>query len=423
MPEFVQPTPVGNVDQDWAPPWGNNPGDQVVIVQAVEAYPNPIPRKCVWAMLLLSCLLVLRVQQDSTAAGGWQLGGVPDRGGPFPWEINSLASGNDTYEATLLDPLISRSSTFLQTHRDASMVVTGLAQTLLTGRSDPAEARSVPPGVSALTGSMSLAPPMCPASNATPCFVGVQGLAARESAPLQLSPSATCHRFVVGDSPSSLRPLSTSSETEGKILCLRSKRVRAVVPTGGEKAVIVAWDPVQSEADVQMEDHGNRLSCIASISLPELVVGQAIQFSWATAVLFDSGTSSLVTVGFSVNLGLLVQQFDSATLAPRWKYKLPLSVAWLLRAPRVSNGFLLFVSTEDPFKGTVLTVDLRTAEVYEQEPPPLAGGRRPQRRRLPEAVERLTEVQHGGACVACSLPDPELPGSKLRTEKATGCGL
>lgn len=106
--------------------------------------------------------------------------------------------------------------------------------------------------------------------------------------------------------------------------------------------------------------------------------------------------------------------FDPVTLAPQWKFRLPLSVGWLLRAPLVSGGFLLFVGSEEPFLGTIFAIDLRKQQVYEQDPPAPGGARRrPQRRRLPQSmvVERLTRSpgvysrlgSPGGPCAAVTI--------------------
>merc|ERR1719181_1620277 len=134
---MIVPPTIGNADPEWQQARaqalglgiGREQGGAVVVqVQAIDAYPNPLPRKCVWAMLLLSCLLVLRVQQDRYAEVVHWRGGVPDMGNPFPWELKALVSGNDKFEATFLSPILRKASTFMRSSADADMLITGLAK-------------------------------------------------------------------------------------------------------------------------------------------------------------------------------------------------------------------------------------------------------------------------------------------------------
>merc|ERR1712139_247093 len=63
------------------------------------------------------------------------------------------------------------------------------------------------------------------------------------------------------------------------------------------------------------------------------------------------------------------------------------SVGWLVRSARVSNGFLIFIGSEEPFIGTTFSIDLRNSQVYQQDPPRGRGSsRKPERRRLPRAL-------------------------------------
>merc|ERR1712224_544075 len=95
---------------------------------------------------------------------------------------------------------------------------------------------------------------------------------------------------------------------------------------------------------------------------------------------------------------MLINQLDEETLTPRWTYRLPLTVAWLLRTPRLSNGYLNLIGAEDPFTGTMFTIDLMHAEVYQQPPPsPEAGEKKPLRRKLPRAMVVERVVKRGAA--------------------------
>jgi hypothetical protein len=113
----------------------------------------------------------------------------------------------------------------------------------------------------------------------------------------------------------------------------------------------------------------------------------SIMVNSASTVLYDRSSNLFISVGYSSVQTLLVIAFDPNSLKALWRYRLPLEVAWLLRSPRVSDGFLLFVGAQEPFLGTVFTVDLKQRQVYEQDPPTMGGNRRrPRRRRLPRAM-------------------------------------
>lgn len=288
------------------------------------------------------------------------------------------------------------------------MVVTGLSRAVLAGDGDASAADKGgvlgTPGVSAvLTGTVSPLPRECPKSNVTPCYVGVQRIPP-SAMPRREEPWASaCHRFVAGTSLSSMRPLVSHSNHSGGLLCTRSKNVHAAVATDANGTVALAWDPPfgrprgtsDSTPVAGMSGSFSRMpfSCLATVSFPKMDIIAVAAIDWASTVLSDDASQSVITVGFSGTQTLVVNVYDTATLKPRWRYRLPLSVAWLLRAPRVSDGYLLFVGSEQPFIGTIFVVDLRNSEVYEQDPPPAANGRRrPRRRRLPRAmfVERIS---------------------------------
>ena len=56
-------------------------------------------RKCVWAMMLISILLILHVQRDRYIEALRWHGGIADHGPPLPWEVQPIILPNDTYEA------------------------------------------------------------------------------------------------------------------------------------------------------------------------------------------------------------------------------------------------------------------------------------------------------------------------------------
>lgn len=437
---IVPPVALGNADPDWPPPPRgiNGPGvaqmqigPPIALVE-VEAYPNPAPRKCIWAMLLLSSLLVLRVQQDRYAEVVRWHGGIPDNSGPFPWEIQPLVSRNDSFQATFLAPIMRRASTFIQPpHAEESMVVTGLSRTMSLGGSSGvtgvasqygnAAGEALPAGVSAVVvgGTATTLPAACPKGNATsPCYVGVQTLASQQAERALPRPPAgdvVCHQFIAGGTLATMRPLlpaapgvaptagaatATSAGSPAAaygVGCVRGEHIHAAVVSSVNDTVVVAWDPPSSRSRLR-GNSGRPVSCLASVSLSSMRPGPVVHVEWASTVLFDQRSSSIITVGFSGAQTLVAQQLDAATLQPRWRYRLPLSVAWLLHTPRVSDGFLIFVGSEQPFVGTIFVVDLRSSEIYEQDPPPTASGRRqPRRRRLPRAmfVESLVGNQAG----------------------------
>ena len=56
-------------------------------------------RKSVWAMMLISILLILHVQRDRYIEALRWHGGIADHGPPLPWEVQPIILPNDTYEA------------------------------------------------------------------------------------------------------------------------------------------------------------------------------------------------------------------------------------------------------------------------------------------------------------------------------------
>lgn len=396
--EMLVPQTMGNADPEWPIPRpgpGTLPGAQgpvVLQVQPVDAYPNPLPRKCVWAMLLLSCLLVLRVQQDRYSEVVHWRGGVPDMGSPFPWELNAFVTGDDPFEATFFSPILRKASTFMRSPSEASMLITGLSTPLLAGgdRSASEKDKEIESDLSAVTSSAVLPASFCPGNTSGSCFLGAKRVRATSRAHHELAGSSgmpqgvSCHRFLAGASLQAMRPLVTNVS---RLLCMRSNRIQAVVPVGVNGTTIVVWNPVQMWARSQ-QDRARVSSCMVVVKMPDMQVGATLQSEPASTALFDHGSGRLVTVGFSSVQTIVVHVYEPDSLEHlEVTYRLPISVAWLLRAPRISNGFLLFLGSEEPFLGTIFTIDLRKSKVYQQDPPPLGGGnRRPRRRRLPDAV-------------------------------------
>ena len=73
-------------------------------IQFFNSWPLLIPllvfwRKCVWAMMLISILLILHVQRDRYIEALRWHGGIADHGPPLPWEVQPIILPNDTYEA------------------------------------------------------------------------------------------------------------------------------------------------------------------------------------------------------------------------------------------------------------------------------------------------------------------------------------
>lgn len=448
----VQPTAFGNIDADEWPPGRDErlpqrfgaviPGQDVPHVLVVEAYPNPLPRKCVWAMLLLSCLLVLRVQQDRyTDVVRWTGGGVPDTGQPFPWETQPLVSANDTYQATFLSPIIRRASTFMNSN-SAPMMIAGLPRLVVTGSSgdDATAVQSVTPGVVAIAGGFKLAPPVC--GRGSDCFVGVQRLPPYVTAASLLTDGnsrkvpgllVTCHRFVAGASATELHALvPVGKKVNGsQAFCVRSKRIHSLASSASkESSAVVAWDPIGSTkvnlsprpaAGTGLDQalrSSRMLTCLAAVSLHSgaAEVGPVALVDAAVTVLYDQGSQSLVTIGFTSTQMITVHQYDSVTLKPMVTYRLPMMVAWLLRAERLADGFLLFVGAEEPFTGSIFTIDLRRSEVFEQDPPTLGGsGQMPKRKKLPRRMviddDPASNQNYGGTaksslCASELIADP-----------------
>jgi len=186
-----------------------------------------------------------------------------------------------------------------------------------------------------------------------------------------------------------MRPLAPLLGNVSNVLCVRANRIHAVAPTAAANGtIVVAWDPLSASRTSQWVLR--RAMCLAALSPADMRVGPTRLVDAGTTVLFDKGSASIIIVSFSATQMLIVHQLDSVTLETRCRYRMPVTAAWLLRAPRLSDGYLLFVGAEEPFVGATFTIDLKSSEVYEQDPPVNGGGRMPRRRRLPKAI--VTEL-------------------------------
>lgn len=394
---------------------------RMIVIEA-NAYEAPAPRKCIWLMLLFSSLLVLRVQQDRYAEAVRWHGGVPDNGPPFPWEKAPLVGKNESFEATFLAPAVRRASTFVQpSQMDAAMMVTGLDRATAMGTDGaPSDVAAV------VTGSLRLPPGACPQGSATsgrggaPCTVGVHEVTASASLIASAASSAVkCHRFVAGPSLGAMRPLempSKNGDNGSGVVCLKGL-IQAAVPSADKSRAILAWDPPHAAEGLHGSGDSLRGSatCLASVDFPGMQVGKVVEVHSASTVLYDAASRSVLTVGFSGAQTLVIRMYDSITLNPTHKFRLPLSVAWLLHGSKQSDGYLLFLGSEQPFVGTLFVLDLVNGDIFEQDPPSAATHKRKGRRVLPRAmfVERLitsatagnnTSLSSGARCSAMMQP-------------------
>lgn len=379
-------------------------GGQNAAAAQPEVYRAPPPLRCVSSLMLLSCLCLLRTLEDSEQ---WQRDYAEVMRGQgeslaaavtFPWDLNLLAVANDTFEATFLwaeeDTSAGRPSNFLHLPQlGPGMVVVGAGNVVLPGHGPGASlsptasvvattsASATPAGLSGLE-ALTSAPgspdlPGCGREAGRPgCFVGVQKTRSRNG--------STCHRFVSGSVPHNMRHLH-DGHSNRSAFCVHSKQVKAVVPTRGGSAVIT-WSDTRF-----LSKRPDRSTCVAVMDLlPDMRMRRVFRASSVSTILFDNSSSSLITIGFSAPQVMVVVQYDAMLLELVSTYTLPLSVAWLLREPRLTDGVLLFLGPEESLVSTTFIVDLVNFEVYQEEPP-LVGSRKqkPVRRRMPHVVQRF----------------------------------
>ncbi|CAE7253878.1 unnamed protein product, partial [Symbiodinium necroappetens] len=363
-PFRVAPVAFGNAD----PEWRNNRAQAPPELGIVEAdpYGTSSSRKCVWAMMLVSILLILHVQRDRYIEALRWHGGIMDHGPPLAWEVQPIVLANDTYEATFLAPSLRRASTFVKLESGAPMAVNGLASTVFSDENFQinttawTEKGPRPPHLSSGVGSLVVGSAAlrgaCQGDLGAPCLVAVQraiGLAPKEGQGL-----TACHRFVAGHTVASLAPLTGA-------LCVKSSQIYAAMATAtaNRSDVVLAWDPRDSRANSRPN------SCLALVSFPSMQVMGSLAVDLASAVLHDKVTGSIIMLSFSPSQTIVADQYHAATLKPMLRYSIPISVAWLLHAPKMSDGYLLFLGSEAPFVGSIFAVDLRRQLIYQQDSP------------------------------------------------------
>ena len=291
-----------------------------------------------------------------------------DHGPPLAWEVQPIVLSNDTYEATFLAPSLRRASTFVKLESGAPMAVNGLASTVFSDDNfqinTTASTAKGPPQLSSGVGSLvvgSSALRACHGHGAAPCLVAVQraaGLAPKEGLGQGGQGLTACHRFVAGHTVASLAPLTGA-------LCVKSSQIYAAMATatGNRSDVVLAWDPRDSRANSRPN------SCLALVSFPSMQVMGSLAVDLASAVLHDKVTGSIIMLSFSPSQTIVADQYHAATLKPMLRYSIPISVAWLLHAPKMSDGYLLFLGSEAPFVGSIFAVDLRRQLIYQQDSP------------------------------------------------------
>eukprot|EP00434_Breviolum_minutum_P043690 symbB.v1.2.038957.t1/scaffold6262.1/size19545/2 len=368
----LAPVPLGNADPEWQP--SRNEAE-------AEAY-NGGSRKCVWAMMLISILLILHVQRDRYIEALRWHGGIADHGPPLPWEVQPIISPNDTYEASFLAPSLRRASSFVKLSSSV-LAVNGMASSIFTNSSRSESDKSI----TMVVGSGTLD---CKEVK-EPCFVAVQQGESNHD--------QNCYHFASGAAFGDLK-------ARGRDLCLRSKQVYAALATRAStnhSEVVLAWDPIRGESS-------RPFSCLARVSYPDMQILNSLAVDLVASVIYDHVTDSIITLGFSGSQTIIADQYQASTLRPQLRYAIPISVTWLLHAPKMSDGYLLFLGSEAPFVGSIFAVDLRRQMIYQQDPPTTAGpNQRPRRWVLPynKFVERL----------------PENPAMASKQSQSGPCGL
>ncbi|CAK9030039.1 Uncharacterized protein SCF082_LOCUS19059 [Durusdinium trenchii] len=359
----LAPVQLGNADPDaWR---GREQRGERAEVDP-ETY-NGGSRKCVWAMMLISILLILHVQRDRYIEALRWHGGIADHGPPLPWEVQPMILPNDTYEASFLAPSLRRASSFVKLSSSV-LGVNGMASTVFTNSTRSASDQSV----TLVVGSGTL--PICKEAK-EPCLVAVQRGEAEAA-----GSGMVCHHFSAGAALGALQPL-------GKDLCFRSKHVYAALATALNKSeVVLAWDPNRN-------DGSRPYSCLARVTFPQMQRLTTLAVDLVASVIYDRVTDSIITLGFSGSQTIIADQYQASTLKPQLRYSIPISVTWLLHAPKMSDGFLLFLGSETPFIGSIFAVDLRRQMIYQQDPPTGGPNQRPRRWVLPynKFVERLPD--------------------------------
>ncbi|CAK9030681.1 unnamed protein product [Durusdinium trenchii] len=167
-------------------------------------------------------------------------------------------------------------------------------------------------------------------------------------------------------------------------ICKEAKEPCLVAVQRGE--VVLAWDPNRN-------DGSRPYSCLARVTFPQMQRLTTLAVDLVASVIYDRVTDSIITLGFSGSQTIIADQYQASTLKPQLRYSIPISVTWLLHAPKMSDGFLLFLGSETPFIGSIFAVDLRRQMIYQQDPPTGGPNQRPRRWVLPynKFVERLPD--------------------------------
>lgn len=324
-------------------------------------------RCCLYILFFLSFFMFLRVQQERYTETLQRPGGVPDAGKPFLWESAPFIRRNETFEATFLHPLDPQSGSFSQIDSEHGTILSGPAPVLMHHdghgiRHEPLADHKLK--ITALTFTSPLTFGGCPPNSST-CYI-----ASKRSEAMQ---SGSCHRFLMGSSVATLREFSQGNRTK---FCLKSSRIASLVPDADSGSIYMNWQP---------RGRARFLSCLAKMSLTSFEVTPVATMELAYAVFKDDLTGFIIAVGYSAVRTVIVRVLQAETLRLRWKFRLPLSVGWLIRS-KSSAGYVVFLGSQEPFLGTAFVVDLKLAHVYQQEPPSIVGGRLFPRRRLPSAM-------------------------------------
>lgn len=407
QPEGIRnlyPRTFGNAQDDW------DHEREVNAVMGIEDDHRPPPAsRCVSTLMLISCFCLLRTLEDEKRQREYyaeKLYGRTERVEAevtFPWDQQALVTANDTFEAIYLraeeDAAEGRTSSFLRIPQlGRGMVIAGPGHVVQSrppaGGAPPLAPAAAdmpiaaladqpnPAGLEAFTLSAGL-PGLPGCGDEAGCFLGVQKLRAAEQS--GSSSLITCHRFVSGLAPSSMHHVHDGAHNRSAF-CIVSKQVKTVVPIGSGRALI-AWRDQRL-----LSQRPDRSTCLAVVGLfPDTFVKHVFRATSVSTVLFDNRSSSIVTVGFFGPQAMAVVQYDAVQLQPLRLYTLPLSVAWLVREPRLTDGTLLFMGSEDPPLSSTFIIDLKKFEVYLQDLPAGGKGEKPVRRRMPHVVKRLDE--------------------------------
>lgn len=358
-----------------------------------------------------STLMLLRLQQEHIGIEFRQHRGVvlEETAPAFKWEaISSLASVED-FEATLLSPSRQGASTFLPEGDHLAVLSLGNVGLLHAGAKNATENSVSGTGYVGIGRGSHIHLDGCDRDS---CVLGMQRVPLFRRPSHRVPRGATCFRVMVGPTAEELQPMASSSRP---LLCMRAQRISAVLPVNdkGNTTVYLVWDPSVPRGGESTggQDTGDRaasdsaqynaalmpaFTCVAALTLPDLQVRAMAGVDWAATAVYDSASASIITIGHTATSGTLVaHSLDPLTLRPKRRYRLPLSTAWSVQLPGVSDGFLLLLGAEPPFTGTAFAIDLGAEQVYMLSPPE-GESDPPVRMRLPKS-KHVEELVNGGA--------------------------